>query len=145
MSTGTDLIEGALQEIGVISVAVPSSPEQITDGLRKLNSMVNLWLSWGIMMKWVPITVAGENLDEPIDATTAIIYNLAIKLAPTYSKPVSQDLKNNARIELEMVKSLYQDISIPDKVVSSTLPLGAGNSKGVDARVYHRQGGSISN
>lgn len=145
MSEGTVLIEGALKEIGVVSVAVPSSPEQITDGLIKLNSMMNIWLSWGIQMKFSPITAPGEDLNEPIDATNAIITNLAIKLAPTYSKPVSQDLKNNARIELEMVKSIYQEVCIPDKVVSSTLPLGAGNSKGIDARVYFPRGGTVSN
>lgn len=145
MSTGTSLIEGALKEIGVVSVAVPSSPEQITDGLIKLNSLMNLWLSWGIIMKWVPITVPGEDLNEPIDATNAIVTNLAIKLAPTYSKPVSQDLRNNARIELDMVKSLYQEICIPDKVVSSALPLGAGNSKGIDSRVFFPRGGTVSN
>lgn len=145
MSTGTFLIEGALKKIQVVSVAVPSSPEQITDGLIELNSMLNLWLSWGIMMKWTPITVPGGDLNEPIDATNAIITNLAIKLAPSYSKPVSQDLKNNARIELDMIKSLYQEVFIPDKVVSSTLPLGAGNSKGVDSRTYFPSGGTVSN
>lgn len=145
MSTGTSLIEGALQEIGVVSVAVPSSPEQITHGFIKLNSMINLWLSWGIVMKWVPITIPGEDLSEPIDATNAIVTNLAIILAPAYSKPVSQDLRNNARIELNEVKSLYQEVCIPDKVVSSTLPLGAGNSKGIDSRVFFPKGGTVSN
>ena len=145
MSTGTSLIEGALKELGVVSVAVPSSPEQITDGLIKLNSMMNIWLSWGIMLQWSPITVPGEDLEEPIDVTNAIITNLAIKLAPAYSKPVSPDLRNNARIEMDMVKSLYQEVCIPDKVPSSTLPLGAGNSKGVDSRVFFPNGDTLSN
>lgn len=145
MSTGTVLIEGALKEIKVVSVAVPSSPEQITDGLIKLNSMLNLWLSMGIQFQFTPITAPGENVDEPIDVTNAIITNLAIKLAPTYSVPVSQDLKNNARLEMNYIKSLYQEICIPDKVVSSTLPKGAGNSKGIDSRVFFPPGGTVSN
>ena len=139
------MIEGALKKIQVVSVAVPSSPEQITDGLIELNSMLNMWLSRGIKFQWTPITTPGEDVDEPIDATNAIITNLAVKLAPSYSKPVSQDLKNNARQEMDLVRSNYQVVCIPDKVVSSTLPMGAGNSKGTDSRTFHPRGGTISN
>lgn len=144
MSTGTSLIEDALKEIQVISVAVPSSPEQITHGLDKLNSMIQIWLSWGIKMQTVPITEPGEDLNEPEDARNAIVTNLALSLAAVYRAEVVGSLRNDARLSLEMVKSLYQEVSIPDKVVSSTLPLGAGNSKGVDARVFFPKGGTVN-
>jgi hypothetical protein len=144
MSTGTSIIERALKRIGVLSVAVPSSPEQITDGLLELNSMLNLWLSYGIKFQFNPITQPGEELDEPIDATSAIVDNLAVRIAPDYNKPVSADLKANARRGWNDIKTQYQEVCIPDKVVSSTLPFGEGNAKGTDARVFFPKGGTLN-
>jgi hypothetical protein len=144
MSIGTQIIEDALKVGGVLSVAVPSSPEQITDGLTRLNSLLNLWLSYGIKFNFNPITQPGEDLDEPIDVTSALVDNLWIMMAPYYSKPVTPDQKSNARRGLADVKTLYQEVSIPDKVVSSTLPTGAGQSKGTDPRVFFPKGGTLN-
>ena len=144
MSTGTELIEDALKEIQVLSVATPSSPEQITHGLDKLNSMIQLWLSWGIKMQTVPITEPGEDLCEPEDARNAIVTNLAISLAAAYRAEVVGTLRNDARLSLEMIKSLYQEISIPEKVVSSTTPRGAGNKPGRYEKTFFIEGDTVS-
>ncbi len=144
MSTGTSLIEDALKEIQVISVAVPSSPEQITHGLDKLNSMIQGWLSKGIKMQTVPITKPGEDLNEPEDARNAIVTNLAITLAATYKAQVVDTLRNDARSSYEDVKALYQEISIPEKVVSSTTPRGAGNKPGIFEKTFFSEGGTVS-
>jgi len=143
MSTGTDLIERGLKAIGVFSVAVPSSPEQITDGLKRLNSMVQVWQSQGIKMGIVPLEHPGEELSEPIDATDAIVDNLAIRMAPDYSKPVSKDLRDNARRGYNDICTEYQEFTIPDKVVSSTLPYGEGNV-GFRRRVFFPKGGTLN-
>lgn len=144
MSTGTKLIEDALQESNVISIAVPSSPEQITDGMNKLNSMLQMWVTRNIFLGTVPITAPGQAVEEPIDTRNAIVFNLAIILANVYSVPVSSDLRANAAREFANVKRSYQDLSIHDKIASSTLPLGQGNSKGIDARVFNPKGGTLS-
>lgn len=144
MSTGTALIEDALKENGVISVAVPSSPEQITDGMNKLNSMLQIWVTRNIFLGTVPITAPGQEVSEPEDTRNAIVFNLAIILANVYSVPVSADLRGNAAREFATVKRAYQDLSIPDKIASSTLPLGQGNAKGIDAKVFIKKGGTLS-
>jgi hypothetical protein len=144
MTTGTSIIEDALKEIRVISVAVPSSPEQISHGLQKLQTMLQLWLDDGIEFEFSPITTAGENLDEPQSVRNAIVTNLAISLAGSYRAEITGSLQNDARKSLNRVKARYQEICVPDKVVSSTLPKGAGNSKGVDSRVFFPKGGTIN-
>ena len=82
MSTGTDLIEDALKEIGANSVARPAGGETINDVKKKLDSMLQRWLSQGIDLGTTPIDLVGEEVNEPIDARNAIVENLAILAAP---------------------------------------------------------------
>ena len=145
MSTGTSIILDALKAAKVSSTATPVDPEQTADGLKRLQSMMQLWLSWGIVLNILPITSAGEDLNEPIDTRNAIVDNLAVNISHFYSVPVSIELAGNARVGLNMVKTLYQEVSIPDKVASSTLPRGAGNSKGIDSQNFFGRGGTIEN
>ncbi len=144
MSTGTALIEDALKENGVVSIVVPSSPEQITDGMNKLNSMLQQWVTQNIFLGTVPITEPGQAVEEPVDARNAIVFKLAILLANLYSVPVSADLRGNAAREFAIIKRNYQKLEIPDKILSSTLPLGQGNAKGIDARVFHKKGSTLN-
>ncbi|MGI9306782.1 MAG: hypothetical protein ACR2P5_05695 [Gammaproteobacteria bacterium] len=144
MSDGTAIITEALQESQIVSVVVPASPEQINHGLGKLNSMVQMWISMGIKMNLVPLPTAGDQLHEPADARNGIVLNLAILLATAYKRPVSDDLRTAGAKELAMIKLLYQEICIPDAVPSSTLPKGAGNSKGVDSKRFFGKDSTIS-
>lgn len=145
MSTGTEIVEDALRAAKVTSVAVPSEPEDLDTGFERLKSMIQLWLSYGVVLNTNPIAAVGEDFDEPLDARNAIVDNLAVSLAHYYSIPISPDLANNALVGLNQVKTLYQEFTIPDLVVSSTLPTGAGNSKGIDAKNFFNKGDTIGN
>lgn len=141
MTTGTVLIEDALRRIGAHSIASPAQPETIVDGMDILNSMLQLWMSWGIDIQTIPIEEPGEEVSEPIDAKNAIIDNLAIAMSPNFDNGttvVSPQLKSNALMGFNMVKTLYTKFTIPNKVPSSTLPLGAGNAKGRLRFVFFR-------
>ena len=145
MSTGTALCDDALMAANITSSVVPADPTQQDNAFTRLRTMMQLWLSWGIVFDIVPTTAIGEDLNEPIDARNAIVDNLAVSVLQFYRLPVTQELLANARLGLYQVKSLYQELTIPNKVVSSTLPKGAGNSKGVDARVFFPPGDSVEN
>lgn len=146
MSTGTAIIKRALQQIGAHSILAPASPQSITLGMEKLNSMLEMWLSKGIAIGFTPMNVPGSQLNEPADTRQGIIDNLAIKLAPDFDNGkvvVSQDLRTNARVGFNDIKNLYQKFTIPKKVVSSTLPVGAGNSRGNNRRTFFAKGATI--
>lgn len=148
MSTGTEIIQAALQEIGASSVLSPPSPESIEVGLRALNSMMEMWESRNILTGAMPLEVPGDELNEPPDTTNGIINNLAIKLSPKFDNGkqiVSADLRNLAREEFALIKSLYQVLVTPDKVVSSTTPVGQGNERYFRARNFFRRGQTIQN
>ena len=153
MSSGTELIQEALQQIGAFSLAAPDNPESIELGKNKLNSLIQVWLSDCIDMGATPIDAAGDEVSEPLDARNAIVDNLSVMLAPSFDngptgKPVvSQVLAANARAGYGRVKAIYWTGSIPLKVVSSTLPLGAGNRSrfggGFFSRNFKPKGGTI--
>lgn len=130
MSIGTEIIEDALKTLGAHSIVSPPDPEAISVGLRVLNSMMELWQSRGILVGFVPLKVAGDDLQEPIDARNAIISNLALGLAAYFDNGknvVSQELQAAANRDFGQIQVLYQRHTIPNKKISSTTPLGQGN------------------
>lgn len=141
MTIGTEIIKDGLKRIGAHSIVQPAAPETIVEGMDILNSMLQLWASWGIDIQFVPLEVPGDNLAEPMDAKNAIIDNLALAMSANFDNGeniVSPMLLSNARNGFDMVKTLYQTFKIPKKRPSSTLPRGAGNQKGNWTEVFFR-------
>lgn len=146
MSTGTAIIERALQAIGAHSIISPASPSSIVLGKEKLNSMLEMWLSQGIDIGFTPLDVPGDELNEPNDTTNGIIDNLSLRLAPAFDNGkqiVSPDLRRDAKVGYANIKNLYQKLTVPQKVVSSTLPKGAGNRRWGNRRVFFPKGGTL--
>jgi len=147
MTIGTDIILDALENIGAHSNIAPASPTSIERGMKYLNSMLELWLSQNIQIGFTPLKAPGDELNEPPDTTNGIESNLAILLAPKFSNAVSVvsvDLKTNARIQLIQIKRIYEKITVPKKVVSSTLPTGSGNQRNSSNRRYFPKGHTIN-
>jgi hypothetical protein len=133
MSTGTEIIQSGLERIGAHSIHQPAAPEDIIKGMSILNSMLQLWISWGVDIQTVPIDAPGQDLSEPPDAKNAIIDNLALMMAPNFDNGkviVSASLVANAKRGITQIRTLYRKFTVPRKRPSSTLPRGAGNSKG---------------
>lgn len=131
MTTGTVIVQDALRLIGAHSPFSPADPDAIVFGISKLNSMLEAWLTKGIKIGFTPLEVPGDNANEPIDTLNGIVSNLALELAPAFDNGkqiVSADLRTNATRSFADIKNVYQSLSVPNKVVSSTLPVGAGNN-----------------
>jgi len=147
MSTGTAIIQRALQRIGAHSAIAPASPASITLGMERLNSMLEVWLAQGIVIGVTGLVVPGDDLNEKPDTRNGIIDKLALSLAPDFDNGkqiVSQQLKEDAKVNFAHIKNVYQQITIPNKVVSSTLPVGAGNSRGANRRTFFPKGGVVT-
>jgi len=145
MSTGIEIIKDALGEIGQDSEQTEAQAIDLAKGLRKLNSMLAIWETWDIDMKITPIDVAGDELSEPLDARNGIVQMLALELAPPYANGgniVSPQLQANANRNFEFIRGKY-GIGNPDRPkrkVSSTLPRGAGNTRGFKPQVFYDGG-----
>lgn len=146
MSAGSTIIKDALQAIGAHSVVSPAAQESITLGMRRLNSMLALWKKEGVDIGYTELTVPGDELGEPTDTTNAIVANLAIVLAPDFDngkQNVSPTLEGRAASGKADIFQIYRTISIPDKVVSSTLPRGAGNTI-CGGPIFKGKGGTVN-
>ncbi len=148
MSSGTSIIQDSLEEIGAHSILAVANPEAIEKGRKKLNSMLQLWLSRGIRLGHTPLKAAGDELSEPADARNAIVANLALELAPSFDNGknvVSQTLLNNARRLFNLVRDIYRVVEIPTKIISSTTPIGSGNRVTFNQRIFKGRGGTVGN
>lgn len=134
--------------IGAHSVVSPASAESILVGKDALNSMLEMWLSKGIDFGFAPLDAPGDTLSDPPDVRNGIISNLAIWLAPNFDNGkdiVSVNLRNLARSEFQTIQRLYRGLTIPRKVVSSTLPKGSGNDQGFFESTFYGVGDTINN
>ncbi len=139
MSSGTLIIKDSLRLIGAHSIARDADADAVQLGMRRLNGMIAEWEDQGIILNAKTLKNPGDPLDEPDGAYQAIIENLAVRLSPNYDNgkaKVSRVLAANARISFMLVKDNYRVFTIPKKKVSSTCPVGEGNSKGINRKVY---------
>ncbi len=147
MTIGTEIIEDAMEEIGVVSIAVPDEPDNLVKGMKKLNAMLELWLSRGVNIGFTPLEVPGDQLNELADTTSGIKYNLALEMSTLFDNRdviVSDQLRRLARNTKREIFRLYKSNIIPDKVISSTTPQGEGNRADVDAPVFFPEGQTIN-
>ena len=148
MTTGTVLITRGLNRLGAFSIIAPPDAASILVGMENLNAMMETWLSRSMDLGVIPLEVPADDLQEPADARNAIIDNLAIQMAPDFDNGqvvVSRNLGVNARLGMFTVQALYRRIPVIPKGVSSTLPVGSGNTRGVQRRTFFGPDGFISN
>ena len=145
MSTGTDIILGALEAIKVHSVANPAPPESIVKGRDVLNGLISEWLTASIDVGAVPLDDPADELGEVSDATNALVEMLALRLHPYFESTTKlEQLRTNAKRSFEHVRKHYQSIEIPEPVPSSTTPVGAGNMRGVKRRPFAGRNRTVS-
>ena len=146
MSSGTVIVQNALRNIGAFSSIAPDDGEAIVLGRDILNSMLQMWLDQGIDLGIVVLDAAGDELGELLSMTQPIIDNLSLLLAPMFEDGkviVTPTLRTNAITGFATLKDLYQILTIPDVVVSSTLPRGSGNSRFFTRRNFSGSGHTI--
>lgn len=129
--TKRDLINLAFSEIGMASYVFDLQDDQITDALKRLDSMMATWNGRGIRVGYpLPFAFGDSTPDEatnvPDRALEAIALNLAVRIAPGYGKVVSPDTKASA-------KSAYNQLinhsaqPVERQIDPYSIPAGAGH------------------
>lgn len=127
--TKKELIEMAFEEIGLANYNFDLQPEQFQSGLKRLDLMMATWNNRGIRIGYpLSSSPSTSNLNDDTQvrdtALEAIYSNLALKIAPSFGKTVSMDLKINAR---STYLNLLRDTSEINERQLTKLPRGAGN------------------
>jgi len=124
MSTGSDFVRGALRKLGVRSAESPIEAFEMSDGIEVMNDMLSEWEP-RTKFGFTPIADSADEVRVPRESHDAIKSNLAIRLAPDYSKPISDSLAASAIAGMENV--LIGTVNIGDVKYPDTLPVGSGN------------------
>jgi hypothetical protein len=129
MWTKRQIIEQALEEIGLASYIFDMTADQLESALRRLDLMVASWQARNIQIGYpLPASPGNSNIDEQIQTSLnnneALVLNLAVRLAPAYGKVVLPDTKVTAKL---LYDQLLIRAAMPyEQQFVRTLPLGAG-------------------
>ena len=125
MTTMLEIVEDAFEEITVKTAEVPLTDDELQAGIRRCNRMLVAWADIGNIPGYNPVLNGADTIDIQPEAEEAAITNLAVKLATSFSKPVTQEL---VLIAGESFTRLLASNSIVGEVAYPvTLPIGSGN------------------
>lgn len=127
--TRQDFINGALEEIGLASIAYDATADELVGAMRRLNAMMAEWNARGIRIGY-PIPSgpnSGSLTDEtnvPDSAWEAVVLNLALRIAPGYGKQVLPATMTGAKRAFNALLNLHAQ---PAEMQLPVMPAGAGN------------------
>lgn len=128
--TKKQLLEASFDEIGMANYVYDITPEQLIPALYKLDAMVENWQANGIYLSYpTHQNPTDSTLDEdsniPGFSVAAVYMNYACRLANSYGKVITDELKKQARetysLMLNRLGRIYFEVPLP-----STLPRGQG-------------------
>lgn len=136
--TRRQFCEGAFEELGLASYDYDISTNHYTSAMRHLDSLMAEWNAKGLRLSYpIPSTPGGGSLDDetnvPDRAWTAIITNLALRVAPMFGKQVQAETKVMAK---QAWNTLVAISTIPLEIQMKQLPAGAGNKPWRYDRVF---------
>ena len=102
--TKRQIITQAFGELGLASYVFNLTAEELQDAMRRLDTMMGLWMTRNIVFDPVypqPATYGVGDLDDdtnaPDDALEPMYLNLAIRLSPSFGKTPSPDTRAAAK------------------------------------------------
>jgi hypothetical protein len=129
MATASDLILRAFTRAGIRASETSLESDEIQDALSLLNDMLAEWEPL-YHLGASPVELVADTVRIPRNANGAVIDNLAVRLCPEYSRPVSPALAMSANESLKNL--LNARINLSNVQFPSTLPIGAGNKDTLD-------------
>jgi hypothetical protein len=120
-----EVVEDAFEEIGVKTAEIPLTDDELQAGIRRCNDMLTEWDDLGIIVGYNPVLLGDDVLEVDRSALGAIKLKLAIRLAPSFQKPITAALAANAEESFNRLEA--SGAYIPDTPFPDTLPIGSGN------------------
>ena len=110
MTTFRVIIDDAFREIGVLEKGENADADEIQDGLRALNRMLNSWRLSGIDLEYLTETSVSDDIPYPPEDEGPIVYNLALRLAGQFGVKVSQETAAYAGEGYRQIQNKYLKI-----------------------------------
>ena len=125
MATAAELITDALSEILVQPDEQSVESVEMQTSIRYLNRMMSEWAVRGMSLGFTQIVNPTDAVTVADGAQSAIVYNLAIKLAKQYDEPITVDLAANAKDGMRAILDLT--VTNYSTSMPNTMPVGSGN------------------
>ena len=117
MTLASDIVTSALRKIGAVDASEAVNAEDFETAAQALNRMATRWEANGLAFGWSNITSPSDVITALIEAENALIYNVALEIAPEYGLPVSGFVQQRADDELA---SLRRDRFVASPLYSTT-------------------------
>ena len=137
MTTVLQIVEGAAEKIGVKEAESDLEAADFQVIVNEMNDMLAIWSDKGLTPAFKEVTESTDTVDVDRNAVSAIKNALAIQIAPSFERIVTQALAKIAAsslADLEASTDFIGEIAYPD-----TLPTGSGNDCGdvaIDRRFF---------
>ena len=126
MSTNQEIIDSALQELGVIEAGDSANATDSATVLNTLNNMMESWEADDKDFNWFPQDTLSDTAPLPRWALEGVISNLAIMVAPNFRSPVTADLARKADKGERTILTRLINLKLEGSDMSH---LGAGNAR----------------
>ena len=128
--TKQQLVEAALEEIGLASYIYDLSPEQLLSAVKRMDAMVSGWNTNGIRIGYPLVSDPDNSLLNtdtgiPDFAAEAIFLGLAIRIAPSYGKSVPIETKANYDLAYNNMCNAVA-LPVPERQLPGAMPKGQG-------------------
>lgn len=146
-TTKSDLVRSALSKLAVVGYDYDIDPEELRGGLIALEEMMTDWFARGIctgyaLAEYPEAAQGGDDAEINPAARRAIVYSLAIQLADSYGKQVSQSVAAGASSGMTSLLASIQQI--PGALYPSRMPRGSGNHRYSQHDRFYRQASTLT-
>lgn len=122
--TKQELVDAAFEEIGLPPYTFSIQPEQYQMAMRRMDSMVAEWTERGLQIGYIMESGLNEDSGVALNANSAVYLQLAMRIAPTFGKAVSNESKLSA---IAAMDGLWIGAAIPEeRQMPGTMPRGQG-------------------
>lgn len=113
------IIDRTLRVLKVLDASEAAEGEDAASAIQALNAMCTRWEASGLSMGWVNVDNPNDDLPAPDETENALVFNLALDLAPEYGIVVDQQTNDAANRYLMALRR--------DRIVTNPLQQRAGD------------------
>jgi hypothetical protein len=121
--TKGQIVRDALTELGISEYEFDISPEELTSGVSRLDSMLAQWSRKGVKISYNFVGDSSDDSGLPNTFREAVITNLAIRLAPSYGKQPAMGVMALAK---DSMNDLLRESAAPIEKQFQEMPVGSG-------------------
>lgn len=141
MTTIRDIIEDAFDDLEIKSAEVSLTDEELATGIRRLNRIMVTLAASGLNVGYTKAVDIDDLYTAPDWFEEVSITQLAIRLAPGFGAQVTPALAAAALAAIQIVELRLHSLQGP--TFGNTLPIGAGNYQGDNAKFFRNDDESL--